>query len=132
MLLALTIVVNTMSMRLSPEEPSNIMSIIRSRIMLSARDLLQSESSSCDSLLSGPRCLLFNSDDAPPSAVSGIIEPEVLGLYEEDLPDDIYKLISYHFQMHWPGASSPYRHATRTTNLKSLVENQMVRCTTKH
>lgn len=115
---------NIMSLRLSPEGPHDIVSSIRARIVLPARNLVKAESQSCDSLTSGPRCLLFDGQDLSRS-VSGVLEPAIWEKDESDIPDEVYVALSRYVQLNWRGSSNRYVHPSITTALSAMENGRM-------
>jgi hypothetical protein len=119
-----SISLSVLSLRLSPEGPQDIVSSIRSRIMLPARYLERGETRSCDSLSSGPRCLLFD-DEGSSRSVSGVLEPSIWEREESEIPDEVYVALSRYVQLNWRGSSKTYNHSSTKTILSGIENGRM-------
>ena len=111
--------------RLSPDGPQDLVSSIRSRIVLPARDLMRDPQPSCDSLTSGPRCILFDYG-SDTRAIHGVLDASVWGFDLDDIPDKVLLALSGYIQVTWRGSMQKYEHASAVTSLTSMDENRMI------
>ena len=111
--------------RLSPDGPNDLVSSIRSRIVLPARDLIRETNPSCDSLISGPRCVLFDDDSSETHTIQGIIDAGVWGYDQHEIPNEVLLALSGYVQITWRGSMQRYRHASTVTALSALEDNYM-------